>query len=72
MPNHWEPIGVKYLTFNWFDTDHQIILDSKDTAANESFNFIEDAVSKTESTLIHSVRGQNRAGCIITAYLMLK
>lgn len=72
LPNHWQPIGVKYLTFNWLDTDQQIILDAKDAAINECYNFIEEAVSKAESTLVHSVRGYNRAGCVITAYLMLK
>lgn len=72
IPNHWEPIGVKYLTFPWLDSDQQIILDSKDMIASECFNFIEDALLKTESTLVHSVKGQSRACCIVASFLMKK
>ena len=36
------------------------------------FEFIELALSKAESVLIHSVRGQTRASCAIAAYLMRK
>lgn len=25
VPNHWEAIGVAYLTFNWLDEEHQVI-----------------------------------------------
>lgn len=24
IPNHWEPIGVAYLTFFWLDQDNQV------------------------------------------------
>ena len=44
MPNHWEPIGVIYLTYYWMDAENQIILDQRDVVANEIFRFIEEAL----------------------------
>jgi hypothetical protein len=41
VPNHWEPIGVNYLGFSWFDTDNQIILDSADKNFTIIYSFIE-------------------------------
>ncbi|TNV72288.1 hypothetical protein FGO68_gene11213 [Halteria grandinella] len=70
IPNHWEPIGVSYLTFFWLDQDNQIVLDVKDEASNAIFDFIEEAHSATESVLVHSVRGQSRATCALAAYIM--
>ena len=26
VPDHWEPIGVRYLTYTWADMDNQVIL----------------------------------------------
>ena len=72
IPNHWEPIGVAYLTFFWLDQDNQVLLDSKDEASNAIFDFIEEAVEATESVLVHSVRGQSRATCTLAAYFMRK
>ena len=48
------------------------MLDTKDQISNETFQFIEDAYSKGESTLIHSIKGQSRSSTIIAAYLMRK
>jgi hypothetical protein len=70
VPNHWIPLGVKYLTFNWLDNNQQILFDAKDTTTNQCYNFIEEALSNTESILVHSVRGQNRACCVIAVFLM--
>ena len=28
LPNHWEPIGVLYLTLNWQDDEKQTLFDS--------------------------------------------
>ena len=72
IPNHWEPIGVKYLAYPWLDNDQQVILDTKDVVANECYAFIDEAVSKTESTLVHSIKGQSRACCVVAAFLMKK
>jgi len=72
IANHWEAIGVVYLTYHWVDNDSQIILDNRDVVANEFFSFIEDAVANYESVLIHSVRGQSRSCCVLVAYLIRK
>ena len=79
IPNHWEPIAVRYLTYYWMDQEHQVscrlnqtILDVSDKVARETFNFIDNAISKGDSVLVHSVNGLNRAGTIITAFLMRK
>lgn len=72
IPNHWETIGVKYLTYYWFDQDNQIILDSKDQIAVECFNFIEEALIKSDSILVHSVKGQSRACTIVASFIMRK
>ncbi len=70
VPNHWEPIGVKYLTYFWLDQDSQVILDSKDQVANECFAFITEALEKGDSVLVHSVKGQSRACTIVAAWIM--
>jgi len=72
IPNHWEPIGVAYLTYDWVDADNQIVLDRRDVVANEVFRFIEEASQGAESLLIHSVCGQSRSCCVLSAYMMKK
>lgn len=72
VPNHWEPIGVCYLTYYWVDADSQIILDQRNVIANEIFQFVEEALQATESVLVHSVRGQSRSCCALAAYMMRK
>mmetsp|Transcript_97446 Transcript_97446/g.275639 ORF Transcript_97446/g.275639 Transcript_97446/m.275639 type:complete len:607 (+) Transcript_97446:73-1893(+) len=72
VPNHWEPIGVVYLTYYWVDADNQIILDQRDVVANEVFRFVEEALEGAESVLIHSVRGQSRSCCVLAACMMKK
>uniref|UniRef100_A0A7S1AMV4 Tyrosine-protein phosphatase domain-containing protein n=1 Tax=Noctiluca scintillans TaxID=2966 RepID=A0A7S1AMV4_NOCSC len=70
VPNHWEPIGVVYLCYTWLDADDQVILDPRDSVANETFRFIDEALEGAESVLIHSVRGQSRSCCVLAAYMM--
>jgi len=70
LPNHWVPLSIKYLTFNWLDNNQQILFDTKDITTNECYNFIEEALQNTESILVCSVRGQNRACSVIAAFLM--
>ena len=70
IPNHWEPIGVVYLTYYWLDQENQILFDVKDQTTSQIFDFIEDAISKAESVLVHSVRGQSRASSVIASYIM--
>lgn len=72
IPNHWEPIGVVYLTYYWLDQENQTLFDVKDQTANQIYDFVEDALTKSESVLVHSVRGQSRSSCVIASYLMRK
>lgn len=72
VQNHWEAIGVVYLTYYWVDADNQVILDQRDVVANEVFRFVEEALTGAESVLIHSVRGQSRSCCVLSAYMMRK
>lgn len=70
VPNHWEPIGLKYLTYFWADNDTQIILDEADQTANKCNDFIGGALSKGDSVLVHSVKGQSRAGTVLAGWMM--
>lgn len=72
MANHWEGRGVVYLTFQWLDLENQIIFDAKDTTTKAIFDFIENAIKKYESVLVHSVRGQSRSSSVLAAYFMRK
>ena len=39
---------------------------------NELFKFIDNAQSKAEGVLVHSVKGQNRSCCVLAAYFIRK
>ncbi len=49
-----------------------MIFDDKDQVEKEIFDFIEEATSESHGILIHSIRGQSRACCVLTVYLMKK
>jgi Dual specificity phosphatase, catalytic domain len=70
VPNHWEPIGVKYLTFNWMDINSQIVLDTSDKNFWKFYQFIELSAIEGTSALVHSVHGTNRSICVVASYLM--
>lgn len=80
IPNHWESIGIAYLTFPWLDNDTQVrivhstqvIFDAKDEVVNQCYKFIEDALVQGESVIVHSVRGHNRSVCVLCLYFMKK
>ena len=72
IQNQWTNIGVQYLTYPWLDSENQLLFDQTDRTTNEIFNFIEEAMEQYESILVHSVRGQSRASCVIASYLMRK
>ncbi len=50
----------------------QTIFDAKDHISREIFDFIDSALIKTESVLVHSVRGQSRASSVLACFLMRK
>lgn len=72
VPNHWEPIGVRYLAYTWLDQDLQVILDPRDEVFRDVFNFVERAASNGESVLIHGVRDISKSEVLVTSYLMRK
>lgn len=72
VANHWEAIGVKYFSLYWQDSDIQVIVDKKGQLFNKLFEFIESTLNLGESVLVHSVRGQCRCICVVTAYMMRK
>ena len=68
----WESVGVVYLTFFWQDKDNQILFDKQDKTTRQIYDFIEQAARKSESVLVHSVKGQSRAASVLAVYLMRK
>jgi len=56
IPNHWEPLGIKYITYCWNDDESQIILDPKHNTIHYIYILQEEVLSKGESILIHSER----------------
>lgn len=65
-------MGVVYLTFFWLDQENQVLFDSADKTTKNIFEFIEMSNKKSESVLVHSVRGQSRAASVLAVYLMRK
>ena len=61
---------MKYLTYCWQDKETQTILDGKDKVANECCNFINEALNKGDSVLIHSINAKNRSLVIIATWMM--
>ncbi len=49
-----------------------MLFDEKGQTSKEIFDFIEDAVGKSESVLVHSSRGQSRSACVLASYIMKK
>ena len=57
IQNQWESLGVVYLTFFWMDQENQVLFDQGDKTTKNIYDFIEVAAKKSESVLVHSVRG---------------
>jgi len=72
MGNLWENMGVVYLTFFWMDMESQVLFDNQDKATKQIFDFIEKAQKRSQSVLVHSVRGQSRAASVLAVYIMRK
>ncbi|CAD8143170.1 unnamed protein product [Paramecium octaurelia] len=71
IPNHWESIGIIYISFPWIDNDQQIIFQS-DESTNIAIRFIDDALINVESVIMLSAKGQNRSVSVLCVYLMKK
>ena len=72
LPNHWEHVGVLYLTLNWQDDEKQTLFDSMDKIPDEIHRFLLEGLEQHESVLIQSVRAMNRACFVVCAFLMRK
>eukprot|EP00747_Dinoflagellata_sp_TGD_P206754 gnl/TRDRNA2_/TRDRNA2_80423_c0_seq1.p1 gnl/TRDRNA2_/TRDRNA2_80423_c0~~gnl/TRDRNA2_/TRDRNA2_80423_c0_seq1.p1 ORF type:complete len:392 (-),score=79.82 gnl/TRDRNA2_/TRDRNA2_80423_c0_seq1:65-1240(-) len=72
VPNRFEMCGIVYLTYKWLDITQQCILDDKDVVINQVYDFIEAAHAKGEGVLVHSLLGESRSCCILSAYVMKK
>jgi protein-tyrosine phosphatase len=48
----------------------QNLFDNKDEIANRIQGFIDDSVVNGEGLLIHSLKGYNRACCVVLIYLL--
>ncbi|CAK60349.1 unnamed protein product (macronuclear) [Paramecium tetraurelia] len=71
IPNHWESIGIIYMSFPWIDNNQQIIFQS-DESINIAIKFIDDALINGESVIVLSAKGHNRSVAVLCVYLMKK
>ena len=78
IPNLWEKFGVHYLSVGWTEKETKVyfklpkVFDKSQEAISTIFQFIEEAMEKGESCLVHSINGKSRASMVIVAYLMRK
>ena len=72
LNNHWDNIGVKYLTLNWQDDEKQVLFDEGEKIPDEIYNFINEGLEYYESILIKSEKAQNRACFVAAAFIMRK
>ena len=70
MPNHWEPVGILYLTLNWQDDEKQTLFDQQERIPDEIYRFMETAIANHESVLVQSQRAMNRACFVIASFVM--
>lgn len=70
VPNHWEPIGVRYLTYLWTDQDTQV--EQRDEVFRDVYAFIEKCSGSGESVLLHSVRELSKPLTLVASYFMRK
>ncbi|CAD8044326.1 unnamed protein product [Paramecium primaurelia] len=71
IPNHWESIGIVYMSFPWLDNDQQVIL-QQDEIINNIMKFVDDALNNGESVIVLSVKGHNRSVATLCVYFMKK
>lgn len=72
LANCWERSGVKYLTYYWPENGNCIVFDEANAVLDEIYVFIEEAIEKGESVLVHSTDGVSRASFCCAVYFMLK
>lgn len=65
VPNRWESIGIKYLTYTWQENECGI-----DESFGFIYKFIDEGLNLGEGVLVCSFKGQNRSASVLIAYLM--
>ena len=55
---------------NWQDDEKQTLFDAAEKIPDEIYKFIEEALDNHESVLVQSIRAENRACFVISAFLM--
>ncbi|CAK90686.1 unnamed protein product (macronuclear) [Paramecium tetraurelia] len=71
IPNHWESIGIVYMSLPWIDNDTQVIFQQEELI-NQVIKFMDDALNNGESVIVHSIRGHNRSIAVLCVYFMKK
>ena len=69
-PCYFSKKGVKYLDLNWSEAQSEEVLRVHERYMPAVEEFIAAAEALAETVLIYCSNGQNRALCIITAFLM--
>ncbi|KAA6367973.1 MAG: putative dual specificity phosphatase domain protein, partial [Streblomastix strix] len=72
ISNHFEALGIQYLTFDLNDDDQSQFVDNDGLNIETLYLFIENAMREYSGVLIHSVLGKSRALLITAAYIMRK
>ncbi|CAD8184886.1 unnamed protein product [Paramecium octaurelia] len=67
IPNHWESIGIEYLSYQWLESETQFAFDHL-----RCYAFINDAIEAGEAVLVHSIRALNRSVFVVVIFLMRK
>ncbi|KAL4427491.1 hypothetical protein ABPG74_015194 [Tetrahymena malaccensis] len=63
---------IKFLTFNWVETDKQVLFDAEGNNLKQIREFVNEGEVNGEGILIHSVKGINRSVCALIAYFMVE
>lgn len=66
------PDEFTYLSVPVIDSEDEICVETMRNAFDSSYNFIQDALDKKGSVLVHCVYGVSRSSTIVCAYLMKK
>ena len=72
LSNSWERSGVKYPTYYWPENGNCIVFDEANQVLDEIYVFIEEAIERGESVLVHCTDGLSRASFCCAVYFMLK
>ncbi|CAB1099040.1 unnamed protein product [Ectocarpus sp. CCAP 1310/34] len=72
LPNLWEQHGLHYLTFPWTSDPDCTLFDGGNVVIEQITNFIDEAVEKGDSVLVHSLDGRGRCIACVAAYLMFR